>query len=145
MRLIRAIYVPVLVSLLLAGCGGGSSAASSAPTSSTATGASSSPPPTPTPTPTPPPTPTPVTGTATVSWVAPTLNSDGSSLTSLAGYTIHYGVSATSLTQSIQVANAGAVSYVVTNLSSGTWYFAVSAYTNADVQSALSTVSSKTI
>lgn len=85
------------------------------------------------------------TGSATVSWVAPTTNSDGSPLTNLAGYTIHYGNSATALNQTVQVASASAVSYVLTNLSSGTWYFAVSAYTSAGTQSSLSSVASKTI
>jgi Fibronectin type III domain len=84
-------------------------------------------------------------GNATVSWVAPTMNTDGSPLTNLAGFTIHYGTNNASLTQTIQVANAGAVSYVVTNLPPGTWYFAVSAYTNAGAESALSSIVSKTI
>jgi len=45
----------------------------------------------------------------------------------------------------VQVASAGAVSYVLSNLASGTWYFAVSAYTSSGTSSALSTVASKTI
>lgn len=89
--------------------------------------------------------PPPTTGSATVSWVAPTTNSDGSPLTNLAGYTIHYGNSATALNQTVQVANAGAASYVLTNLASGTWYFAVSAYTSSGSSSSLSAVASKTI
>lgn len=109
---------PAIVSLILAGCGGGGGSAGA---------------------------PTATTGTATVSWVAPTMNSDGSALTNLAGYTIHYGASPSSLTQTIQITNAAAVSYVVTNLSPGTWYFAVSSYTNTNLQSGLSTIASKTI
>jgi hypothetical protein len=122
----------MIVPLILAGCGGGggSAGASTGSTGSTAS-ETSSPPVT--------------TGTATVSWVAPTMNSDGSPLTNLAGYTIHYGASPSSLTQTIQITNAAAVSYVVTNLSPGTWYFAVSSYTNTNVQSGLSTIASKTI
>ncbi|HWG29750.1 MAG TPA: putative Ig domain-containing protein [Steroidobacteraceae bacterium] len=89
--------------------------------------------------------PPPATGSATVSWVAPTTNSDGSPLTNLAGYTIHYGNSATALNQTVQVASAGAVSYVLSNLASGTWYFAVSAYTSSGSSSSLSAVASKTI
>jgi hypothetical protein len=45
----------------------------------------------------------------------------------------------------IDIANASAVSYTVTELSAGTWYFAVSAYTTSGVESSLSNVGSKTI
>jgi hypothetical protein len=84
-------------------------------------------------------------GTATVSWVAPTQNSDGTPLGNLAGYNVYYGTSAGSLTQSVQVSSASATSYVVTSLGAGTWYFAVTAYTNTGVESSLSSVVSKTI
>jgi len=67
-------------------------------------------------------------GTANVSWVAPTQNSDGSTLTSFAGYIILYGTSPTALNQSVQVANPTVTTYAVTNLSSGTWYFSMETY-----------------
>jgi Fibronectin type III domain len=114
----------LLAALILAGCGGGGNSGSPSATAAETNAA---------------------TGTATMSWTAPTMNSDGSPLSALAGFTIYYGTSSASLTQTIQIPNAGAVNYVVTNLSPGTWYFAVSAYTNAGEQSALSTVVSKTI
>jgi len=82
---------------------------------------------------------------ADVSWTAPTTNTNGSALTDLAGYRIYYGTSASKLGQSIDVPNAGADDYVVQGLTSGTWYFAVTAYTNVGVQSTLSRVVSKTI
>jgi hypothetical protein len=85
------------------------------------------------------------TGSATVSWVAPTTNADGSPLTDLAGFTVYYGNNAASLTQSVQVASASAVSYTLTKLASGTWYFAVSAYTSSGIQSPPSAPASKTI
>jgi Putative Ig domain len=84
-------------------------------------------------------------GTATVSWVAPTQNSDGSALTNLAGYQIDYGTSATALSNTVKVANPSTASYTVSNLTSGTWYFAVQAYTNSGTQSGMSTVATKTI
>jgi hypothetical protein len=84
-------------------------------------------------------------GTATVSWTPPLYNSDGSALTNLAGYRIHYGTATNSLNQTIQVANVGAASYTVANLTSGTWYFGVSAYTTSGVESALSNVASKAV
>ena len=85
------------------------------------------------------------TGSATVSWTAPTQNTNGTPLTDLAGYTISYGSSPSSLTQTIQLANPSATSYVVSNLSPGTYYFAVAAYATDGTQSVESPVGSKTI
>ena len=85
------------------------------------------------------------TGSATLSWTPPTQNSDGSALTNLAGYQILYGRSANELSQSISVTNASLSTYLVENLTSGTWYFAVAAVNSAGVSSALSSVASKTI
>jgi hypothetical protein len=80
-----------------------------------------------------------------VTWSAPTANTNGSALTDLAGYTIYYGTSPTQLTRSVKVASAGATDYVVQGLSGGTWYFAVTAYTSAGLQSTYSTIVSRTI
>jgi hypothetical protein len=85
------------------------------------------------------------TGSATLSWQPPTQNEDGTALTNLAGFRVNYGRSASSLTEQVELANPGLSSYVVTGLSSGTWYFAVQAYTSAGVASDLSDVASKTI
>jgi hypothetical protein len=84
-------------------------------------------------------------GSATVSWAAPTRNTDGSALSNLAGYRILYGTSSNALYQTIQVANPGIASYVVENLSPATYYFAVKAYTSTGAESSQSNVSSKTI
>ncbi len=84
-------------------------------------------------------------GTASLDWTAVTQNMDGSTLTNLAGYNIHYGTSASNLSQTIQVSNPSLTAYVVTNLSSGAWYFAVAAYTSGGVEGVLSNVGSKTI
>lgn len=82
---------------------------------------------------------------ATLSWTAPTQNTDGTTLTNLAGYRIHYGTSATVLSQTIQVSNAGLTTYMIENLSPGTYYFAVKAYTSTGTESESSNVVSKTI
>lgn len=85
-------------------------------------------------------------GTATVSWVAPTENSNGTALTDLAGYYVYYGTDASALSETVQVSNPKALSYRVSGLASGhTWYFAVSSYTTAGQQSALSPISSKSL
>ncbi len=142
MRLIRAIWaLPALVSLTLAGCGGSDVAVNSpvtandtAPSTGTtgssggSTGSTA-----------------PVTATASLSWVAPTGNTDGSKLTDLAGYNIYYGTESSALTQTIQVANPAALGYVITGLAKGTtWYFQVTSYSSAGEESSPSAVTSKT-
>jgi hypothetical protein len=89
--------------------------------------------------------PPPPAGAATLSWTPTTLNTDGSALTNPAGYRIHYGTSASNLSQMVQVSGAGATSYSLGSLTSGTWYFAVSSYTTSGVESALSNPVTTTI
>jgi hypothetical protein len=84
-------------------------------------------------------------GSAILSWTAPTTNTNGSALTNLAGYHIYYGTSAAALSTTINVSNPGTTSYSVSNLPSGTWYFAVNAYTTGGVDSVLSNTGSKII
>jgi Putative Ig domain len=84
-------------------------------------------------------------GNATLDWVAPTENTNGTALTNLAGYLINYGNNPTALTHTVQIANPNAVSYEITNLSPGTWYFSVKSYSSANVQSTASATASKTI
>jgi len=83
------------------------------------------------------------TGTASLSWSPPTQNTDGSALTNLAGFYLYFGRSPSTLTQIVTIAGASATSYVLTGLSSGSWYFALSAYTAAGIESALSSVATK--
>ena len=85
------------------------------------------------------------TGSATLSWSRPTENTNGTAITDLAGYTIYYGTSLATMTQTVQVPNPSAISYTVGNLPKGTYYFAVAAYETSGTQSAESTVGSKTI
>ncbi len=85
------------------------------------------------------------TGSASLSWTAPTQNTDGKPLTNLAGYTIYYGTNPSDLTQTIQLTNPSATSYEVSNLTAGTYYFAVAAYTTMGTQSARSSDASKAI
>jgi hypothetical protein len=90
-------------------------------------------------------TPPPPSGTATLSWTPPTSNTDGTALTNLAGYRIHYGLSATEMTQTIQLANASVSSYTLSNLAPGTYYFAVRAYNSGGTESLNSNVVSKVV
>jgi hypothetical protein len=84
-------------------------------------------------------------GSATLTWAAPTTNTDGSALSDLTGYTINYGNTAASLSQAITVSGSATTSYTVQNLASGTWYFEVSANASDGTQSAPTAVGSKTI
>jgi len=89
--------------------------------------------------------PPPATGSATLTWVAPTANTDGSILNTLAGFHVYYGTNANALTQEIDVPGATSTSYVVSGLAPGTYYFAVTAYSSSGTESADSNVGSKTI
>jgi hypothetical protein len=89
--------------------------------------------------------PPPANGSVTLSWTPPTQNTDGSTLSNLAGFRIQYGSSQSALTQTVQITNPGMATYVVTGLSSGTWYFAVKAYSSSGAESANSNVVNKTI
>jgi hypothetical protein len=84
-------------------------------------------------------------GSASLQWVAPTENTDGTPLMNLAGYRIYYGTSATTMTQTVQIANASLNTYLLANLTPATWFFEVKAYTTANVESAASAVASKAI
>jgi hypothetical protein len=78
------------------------------------------------------------TTSVTLGWVPPTRNNDGSLITNLAGYKIHYGTASSEYTQTIALQNAGLTRYVVDNLPSGTYYFAITAYNSQGVESPLS-------
>lgn len=85
------------------------------------------------------------TGSATLTWEAPEENTNGSPLTDLAGYTIYYGTNSSELTDTIRIANASETTYVVNNLSAGTYYFSVAADASDGTQSTPSSLGSKTI
>jgi hypothetical protein len=70
--------------------------------------------------------------------VPPTENTDGTPLTDLKGYTIHYGTASQTYTQTINVDNAGLSTYVVDNLPPGNYFFAVGATNSAGMESMLS-------
>jgi Putative Ig domain len=84
-------------------------------------------------------------GAATLSWTPPTRNTDGSSLTNLSGYRIYYGTSSSALTKTISINSAGVTSYVVSDLSPATYYFAVSAVNSSGAESPRSSVASKAV
>ncbi len=84
-------------------------------------------------------------GSATLSWLPPTEYVDGTPLIDLAGYTVYYGNDASALTKTIKIDNASVNRYLVENLSSGTWYFSLKAYTTTGLESSFSAIASKKI
>lgn len=80
---------------------------------------------------------------ATLSWTAPTENTDGSALIDLAGFVIVYGESGTSLNQTVRIDNPSVDTYVFQDLPAGRHYFAIKAYAESGAESDLSTTVSK--
>ena len=123
------LYAVVALGLALSACGGGPGASGSAATSQAATDtgaaatADSAAPS------------TADSGAVTLNWTPPTENTDGTPLTNLAGYDIHYGTESGDYTQAISVENPGLATYVVDNLTPGTYYFSVSAVNSAGTES----------
>jgi hypothetical protein len=85
------------------------------------------------------------TGSADLRWVKPMLNTDGSPLTNLAGYLIHYGSSTANLDTKLFVDSPDSTALQIDNLSPGKWYFKIAAVTDTNVQGPFSTVVGDTI
>ena len=90
--------------------------------------------------------PTPTTGAATLNWLPPTENIDGSMLDDLAGYKIYYGTSPDSFPNVISISNPGLSSFVIDNLSTNTtYYFTITALNSNGIESRFSNIVSKNI
>ncbi len=122
-KLFQLLSVVTLLSLLTA-CG--SSSTSSSNTASQGSGSS---------------------GGVSLVWAAPSTRIDGSYLPigELAGYRIYMGTSANDLSPVVDLNDENMTRYTVRNLTSGSYYFAVSAYDSNGVESALSQVVLKTV
>ena len=84
------------------------------------------------------------TGVATLLWMPPTENTDGTTLNDLAGYVIHYGKTNDSLTESVTINNPGVSSHTIENLDSNTvYYYAITSLNSSNIQSGYSTIISK--
>jgi hypothetical protein len=85
------------------------------------------------------------TGSVTLSWTPPTQNTDGSTLSDLAGYVIYYGLSATNMPNKIPLNNPGLATYVVNGLTPNTYSFAITAKNDAGIESDKSNIAVKTV
>jgi len=84
-------------------------------------------------------------GTATLSWTAPTQNTDGSPLIDLAAYKLYYGTTLGLYTNQILIDNPGITTYVVENLVPNTYYFVSTAINSSGVESIYSNVATKPV
>lgn len=84
-------------------------------------------------------------GTALVSWISPTENTDNSTLTDLAGFKIYFGIFPGEYDNSITVNNAGLSSFLVENLHAADWFFVVTAINSSGIESSYSKEVFKTI
>jgi hypothetical protein len=78
------------------------------------------------------------TESLTLAWNPPTQNADGSPLTNLAGYRIHYGTSSGDYSETIELNSPGVSNYVIGNLAPGTYYLAMTSVNSANLESAYS-------
>lgn len=97
------------------------------------------------PPPEPTPAPAPVDQSLTLSWAAPTINSDGSPLTDLVGFQIYYGSAPGAYSTTVAVASPSTLTYRFDNLPSGTYFAIVKGINSAGIESDASTELSKTI
>ncbi len=81
----------------------------------------------------------------TLSWQAPTMNEDGTPLTDLTGYEVHYGEATGQYTRTLSLPSATLTSVTIEDLAPATWYFAVKAVNSTGVQSSFSNEAWKTI
>ncbi len=85
-------------------------------------------------------------GTAALSWDAPTTNADDTPLADLAGYKVYYGtISPIDMGTSESVDVGNTTSYTLSGLSTGTYYFAATAYDTSGNESVISEEVSKVI
>ena len=84
------------------------------------------------------------TGVATILWLPPTENTDGTVLNDLAGYVIYYGTADDSLTESVTINSPGVSSYTIENLDNNTvYYYAITSVNSSNIQSGYSRIASK--
>ena len=81
----------------------------------------------------------------TLNWSPPTENDDGSPLTDLAGFRLYWGTTPGMYTDSVTLTNPGLSTYVVENLTAGTYGFVTTAFNSSGEESAYSNLATKTV
>lgn len=87
------------------------------------------------------------TGSATLNWTKPTLNTDGSVLTDLSGYTIYCGLDSNDLTTvCASISSGDTLTSTISNLAKGvTYYFAIASVSASSGEGEKSGAAAKTI
>jgi fibronectin type 3 domain-containing protein len=117
------LWVVLVVATFVAGCQGNGSSTTSATSPGNSPAASGSG----------------ATTNVMLSWYPPTDDTNGTPLNNLGGYKIYYGTNPQEYSNTITVSNPGLTSYVIDSLAVGaTYYFAVTAVSQAGVESSYS-------
>jgi hypothetical protein len=112
-KLLFALVLSLFLMLFVAGCGSGSGGGSNS-----------------------------VAGSAKLAWDTPR-NSDGTPVSNIAGYKVHYGTSSRNYDKTVN--NGIETTCTISGLSPGTYYFAVTSYDSSGNESGFSNEASKTI
>lgn len=85
------------------------------------------------------------TGEALISWLPPAENTDGTTLTDLTGFNVYFGKDPQKFDQIVTLDCHWCLWTRISDLGPGTWYFAVKSFNKSGIESAFSSVMSKTI
>jgi hypothetical protein len=81
----------------------------------------------------------------TLSWTPPIENEDGTALTDLDGYKIYWGTTPGNYPNSVTISNEGITTYVVDNLTPGTYEFVATSFNASGVESVYSNPTTKVV
>jgi hypothetical protein len=85
------------------------------------------------------------TGSINVNWSPPTQRVDGSALVNLAGYKLYWGTSSGNYPNSTRIDNPGIATYLIEQLTPGTYYVVATAFDAQGIESGYSNEVTKTI
>lgn len=85
------------------------------------------------------------TFSTTLSWTAPTQNEDGTALIDLAGYKLYWGTTPGSYPNSVTINNPSVSTYIVDNLSAGTYEFVATSFNASGIESRYSGIATKVL
>ena len=84
-------------------------------------------------------------GSMTLSWTPPTENTDGTTLTDLAGYRIYYGPSEGNYPNRVEINTAGLSTYVIDNVVPNTYYVVATSINGSGIESVFSNIAVKIV
>ncbi len=84
-------------------------------------------------------------GSMSLTWTAPTQNSDGTALSDLAGFNLYHGTTAGNYTHKIRIDNPSISTYLIENLLPDTYYVVATSFNSSGVESDYSNMAVKTV